>query len=490
MSSSNVFSRGNTYFDLIDTTFEFPQEGIEVRDGILYFYGVNLMSVIDRYGTPLRLFYLPRISQQIEKARTWFNRAFRRFGYTGKYIYSYCTKSNHFAFVLWEVLKNGVDIEVSHTNDLYIVEWLWANGWIDRDIMIIANGYKEREYVSKLIDLVRRGFTNVVSVLDNTEELKYYKECDVPIKIGLRIAAEEEPTFEFYTSRLGIRPDDIVDFYKREIKGNRNMKVVMLHFFINTGIQDSPYYWSEFRKALEIYVKLKKECPTLRMFNVGGGFPVRNSLRFDYDYEEIISEMVEQIHKECLKEGIPEPDIVTEFGTFTVGESGAHIFRVLGEKVQNDAEHWYMLDGSIMNFIPDTWGLGERFIVLPVNHWYKPYQRVNLGGLSCDAHDYYNSEVHLNHVFLPVIEGSDEPLYVAFLHTGAYQDNLSGYGGLQHCLIPSPRYVVLYEDEKGGIKEWLFSERTSPERMLELLGYNSSQNVLPSPVKRLVDVSS
>ena len=49
-----------------------------------------------------------------------------------------------------------------------------------------------------------RGFTNVIPVLDNKEELKEYaKTVKVPFKLGIRVAAEEEPNFPFYTSRLG-----------------------------------------------------------------------------------------------------------------------------------------------------------------------------------------------------------------------------------------------------------------------------------------------
>ncbi len=29
------------------------------------------------------------------------------------------------------------------------------------------------------------------------------------------------------------------------------------HFFINTGIRDTAYYWNELRKCLNVYAKLK-----------------------------------------------------------------------------------------------------------------------------------------------------------------------------------------------------------------------------------------
>ena len=45
-------------------------------------------------------------------------------------------------------------------------------------------------------------------------------------------------------------------------------------------------------------------------------------------------------------------------------------------------------------------------------------------------------------MFLPKV-GEGEPLYVGFFHTGAYQDQISGYGGIKHCLIPSPKHIIV-----------------------------------------------
>jgi arginine decarboxylase len=47
----------------------------------------------------------------------------------------------------------------------------------------------------------------------------------------------------------------------------------MLHFFINTGINDTAYYWNELVKCIKVYIALKKECPGLDSLNIGGGFP-------------------------------------------------------------------------------------------------------------------------------------------------------------------------------------------------------------------------
>ena len=130
------------------------------------------------------------------------------------------------------------------------------------------------------------------------------------------------------------------------------------------------------------------------------------------------------------------------------------IFEVLTQKQQNDTELWYIINNSLMNTIPDAWSLNEKFILLPINKWENAYKRINIGGISCDQNDYYNSGDLNQQILLPTYEKSDsEPLYLGFFHTGAYQDSISGYGGIKHCLIPSPKQIVVDIDDDGNQKK-------------------------------------
>lgn len=462
----------NTYKDLVQQTFDFPQEGFDLKDGYLQYNGVNLKNLIAKYGTPLKITFLPKIGMQINQAKRMFENAIKKYKYTGTYNYCYCTKSSHFSHVVEEALRHDIHLETSYAYDIEIINKLYANKKINKDIFIICNGFKEKSYTSRIAKLINTGFKNVIPVLDNKDELKAYrKSVRKPFNIGIRVAAEEEPSFPFYTSRLGIRAKDILEFYVDEIEGNeKQFQLKMLHIFLNKGIKDDIYYWSELNKVINLYCQLKKICPELDSINIGGGFPIKHSLGFDYDYQLMINEIVRNIKVACKKSKVPMPHIFSEFGSYTVGESMAHVYSIIGEKRQNDRETWYMIDSSFITTLPDTWGIGEKFLMLPINKWDEEYQRVTLGGITCDSHDYYDSEEHINEVFLPKIEG-EEPLYVGFFHTGAYQDQISGYGGIKHCLIPSPKYVVLDYDENGQIVDRLYAKEQSAQSMLKILGY-------------------
>lgn len=464
----------NTYFDLIEQSYYFPQEGFDLRDGSLTFHGISLKYLIKKYGTPFRFIYLPKIGDQIKKARNLFNKAIKKNNYKGNYYYCYCTKCNHFSHVINEALKQNVNLETSSAYDIDLILSLFREKKIDKNRVIVHNGYKTDEYLAKILNLQEIGFKNNIIVLDSINELKRIEKLagGIKVKIGIRMAINEESQSSYYTSRLGIRHNDILKFYMENIKDKENLEFKMLHFFVDSGIKDSLYYWGEFQKAMKLYIDLKKQCDTLDSFNLGGGFPIRNHLGFEYNYEYMINEIVSAIKDACAVEKIKEPDIYTEFGKYTVGESGAIVFEVLEQKQQNDTESWYIVNNSLMNTIPDAWSIFEKFILLPINKWNNEYKRVNIGGISCDHSDYYNSEDLNQEVLLPAYsEEDEEPLYLGFFHTGAYQDAISGYGGIKHCLIPSPKHVIIDRDDKGNIVDYVYRNEQSAKDMFKILGY-------------------
>ena len=230
----------NKYSDLIDQTFNFPTEEFNTtKKGELTYRDIPMMDLVEKFGSPLRFSYLPKISENIQKAKSWFADAFAKHNYVGKYNYCYCTKSSHFKYIIEEALKNDVHIETSSAFDLDIVKSLYQEGKLDNKRFIICNGYKTKAYIGKILSLIDLGFENLHVILDNTEEINHFTDkTNKVINIGIRIASEEEPKFEFWTSRLGIGYKFIVPFYEEKIKHLPNVRLTMLHFFINTGINN------------------------------------------------------------------------------------------------------------------------------------------------------------------------------------------------------------------------------------------------------------
>ena len=416
----------NNYKELIEQTYNFPQEGFDLQKDRLHFNGIDLKKILDNYRTPLRISYLPKIREQIQKARNLFYQAFKKYDYAGSYEYCYCTKCCHFSYVIKTALKESVSLETSSSYDIDLILKLYEHGALSKDATILHNGIKTEEYLEKIRLLQNLDFERTVIILDSVQELERInnQKLEKPIKIGLRLSIDEEPQAAYYTSRLGINKQELLKLVKDKIQTNEFLELHMIHFFVDSGINDNLYYWGEFKKALQLYIQIKQLVPSLQALNIGGGFPIRNSLGFEYDYEYVVDEIVRNIKEACVQACVSEPDIYTEFGKYTVGESGAVIFSVIEQKQQNGTELWYIIDNSLMNTIPDSWSINEKFILLPINKWENDYKRIHIGGISCDNSDYYNSEQLNQQILLPTFDdkGGEDPLYIGFFHTGAYQE--------------------------------------------------------------------
>src|SRR5690606_28191715 len=141
-----------SYIDLIEQTFYFPTKEFKVENNELHFNDVKLMDIIKEYGTPLKITYLPKISENIQNAKRYFKNAFEKHKYKGTYTYCYCTKSSHFQFVLEEALKNDIHIETSSTFDIPIIRKLHEQGKIKKDVFVICNGFKRERYKQNISD--------------------------------------------------------------------------------------------------------------------------------------------------------------------------------------------------------------------------------------------------------------------------------------------------------------------------------------------------
>src|SRR5260221_1536342 len=213
----------NTYTDLVTQTFNFPQDGFEVKDNYLQFNGLDLKALIDKYATPMKLTYLHKIGSQINKAKKLFATAMKKHRYDGKYFYCYCTKSSHFSFIVEEALKNDIHLETSYAYDIEIIKKLYQRKKITKDTYIICNGFKQKPYTSRIASLLNGGFKNVIPILDNKDELQQYKRSvKVPFKLGIRVAAEEEPNFPLYTFRPCFPAPRVPGIYLDQIEGHQD----------------------------------------------------------------------------------------------------------------------------------------------------------------------------------------------------------------------------------------------------------------------------
>ena len=204
------------YIDLIEQTFDFPQEEFEVSGSQLSFHNIDLMNLVQAYGTPLKFTYLPQISNNITKVKLWFSDAMEKHNYQGIYHYCYCTKSAHFKFILDEVLNNNIHIEISSAIDIDIVESLKNSGKINNQTFVLCNGFKREQYISNIGRLINNGHKNCIPIVDNYEELNLLSTA-----ISDKFKREVNRAHRRFFEKRGMDPDNLPKHLRSWTIGDR-----------------------------------------------------------------------------------------------------------------------------------------------------------------------------------------------------------------------------------------------------------------------------
>ncbi|MFZ4929098.1 arginine decarboxylase [Chryseobacterium sp. Mn2064] len=441
-------------------------DGIDIKDSKLIYRGIDLLDLSEKYGTPLRMTYLPVISERINEMNSYFKEAMIKYGYQGKYSYYYCTKSSHFSHIVKKVLESEIGIEISSAYDIELVKSLVKEGTLLRDSRIICNGYKTPDYLKGIKSLLAMDHCSILPIIDSKSELLYYDRLNIRLDIGVRLNLGFLASYKD-ESRFGLSPQEIISFYHKRIKGNKDLKITTLHFFYEKGISASNGYCKVLEDVTLFYCNFKRSNPELNTLDIGGGMPFHSSFESDNEIQDLINMIITTIHGVCHRECIPEPDIVTEFGKYTVADATMMIFKI-HERKFTDGKNWGIVDGSFITHLPDTWAIKQEYTMVAINNLQYDYRPFLLGGLTCDSADFYPSSGSIDSVMLP---DTDQEQYIAFLHTGAYQEVLSGFGGINHCLIPSPKHILIRRDSDENLTYEVFAEKQNIQNTMNILGY-------------------
>ena len=86
---------------------------------------------------------MPKIDENIQRARRMFHVAMAKVDYDAEYHCCYCTKSNHFKFVMERVLENEVHLETSSVFDINIIRNMAASGKLPKDRHVVSMAIKQ-----------------------------------------------------------------------------------------------------------------------------------------------------------------------------------------------------------------------------------------------------------------------------------------------------------------------------------------------------------
>jgi len=452
---------------------------LSAENGHIYLDGFDLSALFtetlpgqaDKVPSPLEVVYLPIIRHKIQALMQAFSSARSAIGYQGDFLYAYASKANAAEEVVRTIVETGVNYEISSWVDVQIVHNFRRTGKILDDVWIIANGFKPSGslYMNQLIELqAHRGA--VIPVVENMLEIPALIQSRIPFDVGVRLKSYGMHTdlaaMDAANSRFGMDSNTIVDAVV-QIEQAENLKLRLFHAMIGSQITDEAAFVEHLTPAIELYAKIRQTSPDLTIFDFGGGLPVAMTLDFEFDYARFAKALLRRMQEVCARYDVPVPDIMGEFGRYTVAEHGVHIFKVITVKDNASALPWYIIDGSVMSSFPDIWALGEHFVVLPLNHLDGAFQAAQIGGITCDSDDVYPPNSSQSSLYLPV---NAEELYIGFFNVGAYQEMLGGVGGSKHCVIPEADEIIIDKNTDGTFSfEWLHGQ--SAEKVLQNLGY-------------------
>lgn len=449
---------------------------LRMKDGRLHLQRLDLADIFlrdhDPFPSPIEIVYLPLIRRQIERMRRIFDEVRAEIGYTGQFHYTYASKANAAEEVIRTTLGAGVHHEMSSTVDVDIAKLMIRRGLLTPERMIISNGFKPQgsDYANNLLSL-KAEHDNLIPVIEDLGELGTFLGSDYSFEVGLRQKSYGPQTSEAQmdeaNSRFGVA---MAALWKTAdyIAAAPNLSLKMYHFMVGSQLTDEEAFLSYLKPGIEIYARLRQRYPSLTIFNFGGGMPVAMTLDFDFDYSAFVRLLLTTMQEICGRYKVPVPDIMGEFGRYTTSEHGAHLFKIMTVKENNSQLPWYIIDGSIMSSFPDSWALGEHFIVLPLNHLDQPFQQVQLGGITCDSDDVYPPKPSHSPLYLPI---ETDELYIGFFSVGAYQEMLGGVKGSKHCVLPEAVELIVDQDGDGNYVFEKLAGQTAAD-VLRNLGYN------------------
>ncbi|CUU77166.1 arginine decarboxylase [Campylobacter hyointestinalis] len=138
-------------------------------------------------------------------------------------------------------------------------------------------------------------------------------------------------------------------------------------------------------------------------------------------------------------------------------------------KIQEEVQERYLVNFSMFQSLPDFWGLGQNFPVMPLDRLdERPTLSASIWDITCDSDGEISFDANKNPLFLHDVDVEKEEYFLGFFLVGAYQEVL----GMKHNLFTHPTEATVYLDESGGYEIKNILESQSIMDILEDLDYD------------------
>jgi len=414
----------------------------------------NLNDLAQKYGTPLQVVLPFVLEDRLKDLLGYFQAYMKIYSYKGKFSYHYPMKVNQNKEFILPLLSEGANLEVTSANELWLVKKLWEGERFNSKIRVICNGPKTDQYLDLIEELRTKGM-NIVPIIEGNEELERLSKYkgDIGVRVDLSIKADTRWDKKF--DRFGLSEKDALGLPKM-----KNLKI--MHYHMGSQIKTQKSILDALKHGFSIYKELQQTHPSLDTMDIGGGFGLSHEKKKFYTAKAVSSKIIKTLKNLSDKAGIKHPNLIVEWGWYIVDPAQITIYKIISEKAipKANAKAWYVIDGSFINDLKDTWTIHQKWHTIPVNNMHSPLKTTWLAGSTCDSDDKYTDGGE--YILLPKLhEGQDQ--FIALLDTGAYQDGLSSH----HCLLSNPMKIIAQD---GVVK--IARKRENAESIGKLFGWN------------------
>lgn len=403
--------------------------------GHLTIGGVDSLELAKEYGTPLVVYDVSQIRNQI--------RAFKRVFEEEQVNYAVSYASKAFASIaMYQVAsEEGAYTDVVSAGELYTA--MKANFPMER-VSFHGNNKSKEE-----LEMAVKNHVGKI-MIDNFYEInllnQVLEEQDSEINVMLRITPGiSAHTHEYdqtgqVDSKFGFDLDSgQADKALQEVLKNQRMHMLGIHAHIGSQIFELNGFEMAAAKLVDVAASWRKNYDyTAQVINVGGGFGIKY-VQEDHPLkpEEFVKAIVKTIKDEATKHNFPLPEIDIEPGRSIIGPAGYNLYKVGSMKEIPGLVPYVAVDGGMGDNIRPALYQAKYETVLANDPQRKASQEFHVAGKYCESGDI------LADAKLPSLKAGD---ILAMLDTGAYGYSMAS----NYNRNPRPA-VVFAEDGKAQV---------------------------------------
>lgn len=405
------------------------------KAGHLIIGGVDSLKLAKEYGTPLVVYDVSQIRNQI--------RAFKKVFEEEQVNYAVSYASKAFALIAMYQVANeeGAYTDVVSAGELYTA--MKANFPMER-VSFHGNNKSKEE-----LEMAVKNHVGKI-MIDNFYEInllnQVLEEQDSEINVMLRITPGiSAHTHEYdqtgqVDSKFGFDlKSGQADKALQEVLKNQRMHMLGIHAHIGSQIFELNGFEMAAAKLVDVAAAWRKNYDyTAQVINVGGGFGIKY-VQEDHPLkpEEFVKAIVKTIKDEATKHNFPLPEIDIEPGRSIVGPAGYNLYKVGSMKEIPSLVPYVAVDGGMGDNIRPALYQAKYETVLANDPQRKASQEFHVAGKYCESGDI------LADAKLPSLKAGD---ILAMLDTGAYGYSMAS----NYNRNPRPA-VVFAEDGKAQV---------------------------------------